>query len=199
MTSYVGDDLRRLVTDRAQRHSEYWLIHEEDTFFGCEVDHIISIKHGGPTGADNLAFACVLCNRRKGSDIGSILRRTGEFIRFFNPRTDHWEDHFRLGGPVIEPLTEIGEVTARILDFNDDRRILEREALIGVGRYPPESLKNSTPLGGMRRGRNTRVRVIASDVREAISICGRALRLLHCVRNDNHGCQFLGSAFVKVK
>ena len=26
---------------------EYCLIHEDDTVFGCEVDHIISTKHGG--------------------------------------------------------------------------------------------------------------------------------------------------------
>ncbi|MFQ5652963.1 MAG: HNH endonuclease [bacterium] len=39
------------------------MIHEEDTFFHCQVDHIISLKHGGPTDADNLAYACVICIR----------------------------------------------------------------------------------------------------------------------------------------
>ncbi len=41
---------------------EYCLIHEDDTFFGCEVDHIISQKHGGPTEPENLAYACLPCN-----------------------------------------------------------------------------------------------------------------------------------------
>jgi hypothetical protein len=47
MSSYVSAELRRLVANRANHKCEYCLIHEEDTFFGCEVDHIISLKHGG--------------------------------------------------------------------------------------------------------------------------------------------------------
>ena len=45
-TSYIGAELRRYVFARAERLCEYCLIHEEDTFFGCEVDHILSEKHG---------------------------------------------------------------------------------------------------------------------------------------------------------
>jgi hypothetical protein len=136
MTSRVSADLRRMVAARANHRCEYCLIREEDTFFGCEVDHIISLKHGGPTAEDNLAYACMVCNRRKGSDLGSVLRRTGEPVRFFNPRTDSWEGHFELRGARIEPLTEAGEVTARIFEFNSEERILEREELISLGRYP---------------------------------------------------------------
>lgn len=136
MSSYIGADLRQLVATRAEYLCEYCLIHEDDTFVGCQVDHIISVKHGGPTEANNLAFACAVCNRQKGSDIGSILWQTGEFIRFFNPRVDRWGDHFQLNGVLIEPLTEIGAVTVRILDFNNSSRILERQALVVMGRYP---------------------------------------------------------------
>jgi len=68
-----------LVVARADHLCEYCLIHEEDTFFGCEVDHIISEKHGGPTTADNLADACVFCNRAKGSDVASIVPGSGTF------------------------------------------------------------------------------------------------------------------------
>ncbi len=137
MSSHISQDLRNLVATRAERICEYCLIHEDDTFFGCEVDHVISVKHGGPTEATNLAYACVFCNRQKGSDVGSILWRTGEFMRFFNPRTDRWADHFRLAGAEIEPLTPIGEVTARLLDLNAPDRLLERQALIVAGKYPP--------------------------------------------------------------
>jgi len=112
------------------------LIHEEATFFGCEVDHIISVKHGGSTEADNLAYACMFCNRQKGSDVGSVLIGTGGFCRFFNPRIDRWGMHFRLEGVVIQPQTNVGEVTARILGFNHSDRLLERRTLIGVGKYP---------------------------------------------------------------
>ena len=112
------------------------MIHEDDTYFGCQVDHIISEKHGGPTEADNLAHACSFCSRHKGSDIGSIEWESGEFVRFFNPRTDDWRDHFKLDGVEIVPLTKVGYVTARILQFNDVDRLLERQELQTLGRYP---------------------------------------------------------------
>ena len=137
MSSYISNDLRELVAERAEYLCEYCLIHEDDTHFGCQVDHVISVKHGGPTTAGNLAYACAFCNRQKGSDIGSIVWETDEFTRFFNPRTDHWADHFQLDEVIIKPLTEIGEVTVRILGFNDSDRLLERQELMDLGRYPP--------------------------------------------------------------
>lgn len=112
------------------------MIAEEDTGLGCEVAHIISEKHGGATRIDNLAMACVFCNSAKGSDIGSIILENGVFVRFFNPRSDRWSEHFQLKDYRIEPLTEIGIVTARILQFNFVERLLERQALALVSRYP---------------------------------------------------------------
>ena len=120
----VSDRLIQTVADRAKQLCEYCLIAEADTFYGCEVDHIISLKHGGSTEADNLAYACALCNRAKGSDVGSIAT-SGEFTRFFNPRTDVWSEHFRLEGATIRPLTPIGEVTARIFGLNESARLHE--------------------------------------------------------------------------
>jgi len=138
MSSYISERLRQVVAIRADRLCEYCLIHEQDTFFGCEVDHIISQKHGGLTESDNLAYACFFCNRRKGSDIGSISN-AGAFVRFFNPRHDRWAAHFRIEGLLISPISEIGEATARILHFNADDRILERRILTAAGRFPSSS------------------------------------------------------------
>lgn len=139
--TYISVELRRLVIARADRLCEYCLLHEDDSYFGCQVDHIISEKHGGLTEADNLAFACASCNRSKGSDVGSIVMplSSGIFSRFFNPRKDLWHEHFRLDdsdGISIIPLSSIGEVTARILGFNNTERLLERQALCDINRYP---------------------------------------------------------------
>jgi len=133
---YISQELRRTVIDRASRLCEYCLIHERDTAFGCAIDHIISLKHGGATNSTNLAYACAFCNRSKGSDIGSIVWNTGKFSRFYHPRRDSWSEHFKLQGATISSLTEIGEVTARILGFNDRGRLLERQILIDRDRYP---------------------------------------------------------------
>jgi hypothetical protein len=138
MSRYVSPDVRREVAARADFLCEYCLIAEEDTFFGCEVEHIISLKHGGPSELANLAYACAFCNRHKGSDVGSVSA-AGEFSRFFNPRTDRWSGHFRLVATAIQPLTVIGEVTARILRLNHTDQLLERDRLMSVGRYPNEA------------------------------------------------------------
>ena len=136
MSSYISEGFRELVAARAAYLCEYCLIHEMDTFLDCQVDHIISLKHDGQAEPDNLAYACAFCNRSKGSDVGSVLLPSRQFTRFFNPRTDLWADHFRLSAATIVPVASIGRATARILGFNGDDRILERQTLIAMGRYP---------------------------------------------------------------
>ncbi|MBD2325654.1 HNH endonuclease signature motif containing protein [Alkalinema sp. FACHB-956] len=133
---YISQEIRQLVINRADRLCEYCLIHSDDTVLGCSIDHIISLKHNGPNEANNLAYACIFCNRYKGSDIGSIIWETQEFIRFYNPRRDQWSEHFRLEQSTIMPVSSIGEVTVRILGFNDRNRLMERQILIDQGRYP---------------------------------------------------------------
>ncbi len=126
----------RSVSAHADYLCEYCLIADEDTFFGCQIDHIISLKHQGKTDPENLAYACAFCNRHKGSDISSISTETGALVRFFNPRTDRWREHFQFNGSLIQPRTEIGEAKVRILRFNDGERIIERDELRRIGRFP---------------------------------------------------------------
>lgn len=140
MSSYISADMRRLVVTRARGRCEYCLIHEADTFLGCVIDHVISEKHGGDTQSENLALACVFCNRYKGTDVGSISRRTGQLVSFFNPRSDRWDEHFRIDDLRIVGLTDIGEATARLFRFNDPERLIEREALRSIGRFPSASV-----------------------------------------------------------
>lgn len=97
-----------------------------------KVDHILSRKHGGGSSADNLAYACTICNRLKGSDIASI-DRSGRLVRLFNPRSADWTQHFGLDGAVIQPLTTAAEATARLLRFNAAERVTERHLLQQFG------------------------------------------------------------------
>ncbi|MEE4357404.1 MAG: HNH endonuclease signature motif containing protein [Desulfococcaceae bacterium] len=157
MREYISENLRKIVAERTKNRCEYCLIHEDDTFSGCHVDHIISIKHGGTSYMENLAYACAFCNRAKGSDIGSIIWDTGQFVRFFNPREDKWADHFFFDAELIKTCTDIGKATAQILKFNATERIEERKELIANGRYfAVESsgipmLRSSFPKGNSRQ------------------------------------------------
>lgn len=113
MTSPVTAALRRLVMQRAHGRCEYCLLREEDSAFNLQVEHFISEKHGGATISENLASACVFCNR--------------------------WSDHFQIDGALIVAITEVAEATTRLLRFNSDDRQLERTMLQASGRYPKQS------------------------------------------------------------
>ncbi len=134
--TYIPSALRQIVQERAGGRCEYCLYPQDMSFLAFEVEHIIAEKHGGATTADNLALACPYCNRFKGTDLGSIDPETGQLTPFFNPRTQQWSDHFRLDGARIVPLTPEGRVTVAILRLNHPDRILERQRLIQVGKYP---------------------------------------------------------------
>jgi len=132
----ISEALRREVAERAGHCCEYCLIHADHAGFRLQVDHIIGRKHGGSEATENLAYACVLCNRRKGSDVASVAGDGGEIVRLFHPRRDRWAEHFRLDGYLILALSDIGVATAELLRFNVPERLAERGLLQSLGSYP---------------------------------------------------------------
>ncbi len=69
MRRTIPERTRRLVASRAQNRCEYCRLHQEDMFIAFEIDHIVSLKHGGGNEYDNLAYACPHCNQHKDSDL----------------------------------------------------------------------------------------------------------------------------------
>ena len=134
--TYIPLALRRLVSERANYRCEYCLLPEEFSSFPHEPDHIIPLKHGGTTTADNLTLACFWCNRLKGSDLASLDPQTGQITPLFNPRLHAWTDHFRLDGAVIVPLTPEGRATAALLKFSRADCLTARQLLFEAGYYP---------------------------------------------------------------
>jgi hypothetical protein len=136
MTSYISAALRQLVSDRASGACEYCLIHQTFSIYSHEVDHIIALKHGGQTTAENLVLACLPCNRHKGSDLTSIDPLTGAITSLFNPRRQAWTEHFKTDGGYISGLTATGRTTVFLLRFNDIGRLPLRQALANQRLYP---------------------------------------------------------------
>lgn len=128
--------LRHQVRERAGKRCEYCLFAEEHAYFPREPDHIIAEKHGGTSTLENLALACFDCNRFKGSNIASLDPLSSELEQLFNPRTQVWNEHFKVLGGEIVPLTAIGRVTERILRLNLSKRLELREILAEMGQYP---------------------------------------------------------------
>jgi hypothetical protein len=75
MNHYVSEALRRLVRTRAENLCEYCLIDIADTFFGGEVDHIVSVKHGGATETEILPTPASLATEIKGVISGRYIGR----------------------------------------------------------------------------------------------------------------------------
>lgn len=125
------EGLKKEIAHRAENRCEYCRISQEHVEYTFHIDHIISLKHGGSTQANNLAFSCPDCNYNKGANIGTFLNPPERyFTPLFHPRHDRWEEHFELIDGFISSLTPIGEATARILLFNTPERIILRRALV---------------------------------------------------------------------
>ena len=134
--------LRSKAIQRTQKRCEYCQKPDDREFNSAshEVDYIIAEKHGGKTRLDNLAYACLQCNRHKGADYRSFDPQTGTDIRLFNPRVQHWNEHFTLNTDgTITARTPEGRATARLLRFNDPIRMEQRADLIAAGKLSPTS------------------------------------------------------------
>ena len=94
MSRYIAENIRQSVALRAFQRCEYCRVHKDDLFFVFQIDHIISIKHGGLTELENLAYVCSPCNQFKGSNLGTYLPGSKRLVRLFNPRKDRWFAHF---------------------------------------------------------------------------------------------------------
>lgn len=129
-------ELRRIVTNRANNCCEYCRLSQEDYAYIFHIEHIRAEKHGGETVHENLCLSCPICNTYKGSDLGSIDEETSLLTPLFNPRIQNWSDHFQLIDSQIEPLTPEGRVTVFLLRLNSAERLVERELLIRLNRYP---------------------------------------------------------------
>jgi HNH endonuclease len=136
--SYIPTNLRREVGERANNCCEYCHLHQEDYAYPFHIEHITAQKHEGETLTDNLALSCPTCNINKGSDIASNDPITGEITRLFNPRTQDWDEHFRINfdAAVIEALTAEGRVTIRVLKMNNQEQVTLRKVLIKIRHYP---------------------------------------------------------------
>jgi hypothetical protein len=134
MSKTIPKSFRLVTTKRANSCCEYCRIPNIDSYYGFQVDHIISRKHGGKTILTNLAYACPDCNSYKGTDLGTYLTSSLNLTRFFHPRLDKWDYHFATDNSgFISALIDIGEATIKIFQINHPDRIIERQLLWRLG------------------------------------------------------------------
>ena len=62
MRQPIPEKNRRFVAQRANHRCEYCHVHQDDSFLGFEIDHIISLKHGGGNEIESIRFAYFKAN-----------------------------------------------------------------------------------------------------------------------------------------
>ena len=126
----MNREVVREVRERAQGRCEYCHLPADVYPLPFHIDHVIARQHKGQTVLENLAFACLHCNRHKGPNIAGTDPDSGEVTRLFHPRLDVWNDHFEWIGASLRGTTAIGRATVQVLAMNEPDFLAVREALI---------------------------------------------------------------------
>jgi 5-methylcytosine-specific restriction endonuclease McrA len=121
--SRVPSRLDALVRDRAGHRCEYCRLPVVSSVLPFEVEHIIPLKHKGKTNMENLALACLHCNRHKGVNIAGLVQPGDRLVRLFHPRRDIWKVHFRQKSGLMIAGTQVGTVTIEVLEMNDAKQV----------------------------------------------------------------------------
>lgn len=127
--------LRLQVRERARQRCEYCRLPEGESPYPFEAEHIIAEQHEGRTVPENLAWACLQCNRPKGPNLAAFDPQTGELTRLYHPREQVWDEHFEIVDGEILGRTAVGRATARLLKLNDAQRVDLRRELIAMGKW----------------------------------------------------------------
>lgn len=132
----IDESTRQKVRDRASDRCEYCRLQQKhEPTVPLHLDHIIAIKHQGLSDLENLALACGVCNRAKGTNVAGIDPDSGEITRLFHPRKDYWSEHFTQVGELILGTTAIGRTTVWVLQMNCEQRTQLRSILIKLGEW----------------------------------------------------------------
>ena len=133
----MDESLRRLVRLRAGDRCEYCHFPVAAAELPFHLDHIVAVKHRGPTTSANLAWACFSCNLYKGPNIAGLDPVTGKLTRLFHPRRDVWNEHFDWDGLWLRGKTAVGRTSIAVLAINAADSIAVREALRDEGIFNP--------------------------------------------------------------
>lgn len=136
---YISRAVRQYVAERANGYCEY--CRNAAKLVGpFSIDHIQPKSRGGSDHPDNLAFACLICNRNKYNIIEALDSLTNRYVALFNPRQHRWQDHFRWNDncTLVIGITAIGRASINVLKLNRLEAINLRAILFERGEHPPE-------------------------------------------------------------
>jgi hypothetical protein len=118
----------------------YCQIQEAVSGIRLTIEHIIPTARSGQDNEDNLWLSCRLCNEAKGKLIAALDPDSDKVVPLYNPRSQHWYDHFawHTSKTQILGLTPIGRATVLALDLNHPFRVRSRVLWVEAGFHPPD-------------------------------------------------------------
>jgi hypothetical protein len=127
----------RLVHERAHNCCEYCQTCRDTIGQAMHVEHI------DPKGGDALEILCLSCpscNLSKSTATAAPDPATGAMIALFNPRTQHWQDHFRWieNARRVQGFTPTGRATVERLRMNQPRLLVARSLWVKARCHPPQ-------------------------------------------------------------
>jgi hypothetical protein len=137
---HISADLERRIREAARHRCGYCLSPQRLVMARLELEHLIPISKGGTNEESNLWLSCPLCNRYKADRLVARDPQSGEEVPLFNPRLEHWSDHFRWTEDALRivGLTPKGRATVAALHLDDDPdAIVVRSYWVLAGWHPP--------------------------------------------------------------
>lgn len=128
------------VRESAGHRCGYCLSPQHLVMARLEIEHIVPLAAGGSDDERNLWLSCPICNSHKAAKVDGLDPETGLCVPLFNPRTQHWHEHFAWidAGLRIEGLTPTGRATVVALHLSDDTdAMIVRSFWIAAGWHPP--------------------------------------------------------------
>jgi hypothetical protein len=131
----IPASVRRFVAERAGFRCEYCGLPASHSSSPYDCEHIIASAAGGSDDPDNLAYSCSGCNGYKHATVTLLDALSGEMATLFNPRSDHWKDHFvwQTEGMVQVGISPTGRDTIEKLRLNRQAVVNLRRVLLLAG------------------------------------------------------------------
>ena len=135
----IPASLQRKIRRQSRFRCGYCLCSETLLGTPLEIEHLIALAVGGTDEEENLWLCCRRCNSFKGILTQAIDLLTGQLTNLFNPRVQHWPEHFDWSedGVQIIGLTECGRATVEALKLNNPKITVTRRLWVSVGWWPP--------------------------------------------------------------
>jgi len=141
MSSYIPVDVRDQIEVTDNHQCCYCQTQEANSGISLSFEHILPKSKGGKNTFENVCLACRSCNEFKSSATEGIDSITGQKHALFNPRSQHWIDHFQWSedGTKIEGLTPTGRATVVQLRMNRTAIVAARRRWVASGWHPPSN------------------------------------------------------------